>query len=34
VPKISFSTTSRTHRLDARQSTGEPVVGFFVWTRD
>jgi hypothetical protein len=31
VPTLSFNTRSLVNRLDAVQSTGEPLLGFFVW---
>ena len=31
VPKLSFQPGAGANRIDARQSTGEPVRGFFVW---
>jgi hypothetical protein len=34
TPAITFSTSSWRNRVDARQSTGEPIVGFFMWTPD
>lgn len=31
TPKVSFQPGGGANRIDARQSTGEPVRGFFVW---
>ena len=31
VPKLSFQPGAGSNRIDARQSSGEPVRGFFVW---
>jgi hypothetical protein len=33
-PKISFSTSSIVSDIDAHQSTGEPISGFFIWPPD
>ena len=34
TPTITFTTTSFLNRIEIVQSTGEPIVGFFVWPPD